>query len=79
MAQREEAVENAAQFVRHGFVELVQEKGRINKETAMILSVKGKEEVGLKVSPHLKTLRQFAVAHPLSSSLCSTSLYLSLY
>ncbi|KAL7412043.1 regulator of G protein signaling domain-containing protein [Mrakia frigida] len=54
MAQREEAVENAAQFVRHGFVELVQEKGRINKETGMILTVKGKEEVGLKAEAEFR-------------------------
>jgi hypothetical protein len=50
MAQREEAVENGAQFVRHGFVELVSEKGRINKETCMIITVRGKDEPGIKVS-----------------------------
>lgn len=49
MASKEEAVESATHFVRYGFIELVQEKGRINKESSMIISVRGKEEPGLKV------------------------------
>lgn len=53
MAQREEAVESGAQFVRHGFIELVSEKGKINKDTAMIISVRGKEESGVKVPTQL--------------------------
>jgi hypothetical protein len=53
MGQREEAVENAAQFVRHGWLELVCEKGRINKETALIVTVRGREDNGSKVSLRL--------------------------
>lgn len=49
MGQREEAVENAAQFVRHGWLELVCEKGRINKETALIVTVRGRADNGSKV------------------------------
>lgn len=50
MGQREEAVESAAQFVRLGYLELVCEKGRINKETALIVTVRGKNDDGSKVN-----------------------------
>ena len=68
MGQREEAVENAAQFVRHGWLELVCEKGRINKETALIVTVRGRADNGSKVRPSLALL----LVGPASADLCAS-------